>query len=79
MTIYDVGDFLAYVRKEAPRVIGVIVPNLVTHYYAAVLDGIEDYATRAGYSVISANSHESHERESLLLDNFLDMHVEGNQ
>ena len=74
---YRLNPFAQSLRKEAPRVIGVIVPNLVTHYYAAVLDGIEDYATRAGYSVISANSHESHERESLLLDNFLDMHVEG--
>ena len=74
---YRPNPFAQSLRKEAPRVIGVIVPNLVTHYYAAVLDGIEDYATRAGYSVISANSHESHERESLLLDNFLDMHVEG--
>ena len=57
--------------------IGVIVPNLVTHYYAAVLDGIEDYASKLGYSVISANSHESHEREAKALDNFLNMHVEG--
>jgi len=58
-------------------VIGVIVPNLVTHYYAAVLDGIEDYASKLGYSVISANSHENHEREAKALDNFLNMHVEG--
>ena len=57
--------------------IGVIVPNLVTHYYAAVLDGIEDYASKLGYSVISANSHEDHEREAQALDNFLNMHVEG--
>ena len=57
--------------------IGVIVPNLVTHYYAAVLDGIEDYASKLGYSVISSNSHEDHEREAQALDNFLNMHVEG--
>ena len=50
---------------------------LVTHYYAAALDGIEDYASRLGYSVISANSHEDHEREARALDNFLNMHVEG--
>ena len=30
-----------------------------------------------GYSVISANSHENHEREAKALDNFLNMHVEG--
>lgn len=74
---YRPNPFAQSLRKEAPRVIGVIVPNLVTHYYAAVLDGIEDYATKHGYSVISANSHEDHEREAQALDNFLNMHVEG--
>ena len=71
------NPFAQSLRKEAPRVIGVIVPNLVTHYYAAVLDGIEDYASKLGYSVISSNSHEDHEREAQALDNFLNMHVEG--
>ena len=61
---YRPNPFAQSLRKEAPRVIGVIVPNLVTHYYAAVLDGIEDYASKLGYSVISANSHEDHEREA---------------
>ena len=74
---YRPNPFAQSLRKEAPRVIGVIVPNLVTHYYAAVLDGIEDYASKCGYSVISANSHEDHVREEKALDNFLDMHVEG--
>ena len=64
-------------RKEAPRIIGVIVPNLVTHYYASVLDGIEEYASLNGYSVISANSHENHEIEKKAIDNFISMHVEG--
>ena len=74
---YRPNPFAQSLRKEAPRVIGVIVPNLVTHYYAAVLDGIEDYASKLGYSVISSNSHEDHEREAQALDNFLNLHVEG--
>ena len=50
---------------------------LVTHYYASVLDGIEEYASLNGYSVISANSHENHEIEKKAIDNFISMHVEG--
>ena len=68
---YRPNPFAQSLRKEAPRVIGVIVPNLVTHYYAAVLDGIEDYAVRNGYSVISANSHENTEHEKRAVENFL--------
>ena len=74
---YRPNPFAQSLRKEAPKVIGVIVPNLVTHYFAAVLDGIEDFARRKGYSVLSANSHEDHEREAQAIENFLDMHVEG--
>ena len=73
---YRPNPFAQSLRKEAPKVIGVIVPNLVTHYFAAVLDGIEDFARRKGYSVLSANSHEDHEREAQAIENFLDMHVE---
>ena len=74
---YRPNPFAQSLRKEAPKIIGVIVPNLVTHYFAAVLDGIEDYARKLGYTVVSANSHENHEREAQALDTFLDMHVEG--
>jgi len=74
---YRPNPFAQSLRKEAPKMIGVVVPNLVTHYYAAVLDGIEDEARRAGYSVISANSHEDFEAEALAVDNFIGLHVEG--
>lgn len=74
---YRPNPFAQSLRKEAPKVIGVVLPNLVTHYYAAVLDGIEDEARRAGYSVISANSHESFDNETQAIDNFISLHVEG--
>ena len=74
---YRPNPFAQSLRKEAPKIIGVVVPNLVTHYYAAVLDGIEAEARREGYSVISANSHERFEDEALVIDNFIGMHVEG--
>ena len=74
---YRPNPFAQSLRKEAPRVIGVVVPNLVTHYYAAVLDGIEEYAMAQGYSVISSNTHEDFEREAKALDNFVSLHVEG--
>ena len=74
---YRPNPFAQSLRKEAPRVIGVVVPNLVTHYYAAVLDGIEDEARKSGYSVICANTHEDSEREVQAIDNFISLHVEG--
>ena len=74
---YRPNPFAQSLRKEAPKVIGVVVPNLVTHYYAAVLDGIEVEARKAGYSVISANTHEDCRDEEQAIDNFIDLHVVG--
>ncbi|NPD92955.1 LacI family DNA-binding transcriptional regulator [Xylanibacter muris] len=74
---YRPNPFARSLRREAPKMIGVIVPNLVTHYYAAVLDGIEDEARKAGYSIISANSHEDCITEARITDNFINLHVEG--
>lgn len=74
---YRPNPFAQSLRKEAPRMIGVVVPNLVSHYYAAVVDGIEDYASKEGYSVLVINSHEDHKREESAIDSFVSMHVEG--
>ena len=72
---YRPNPFAQSLRKEAPRVIGVVVPNLVTHYYAAVLDGIEEEAAKSGYSVISANTHEQSDAEVHVIDNFIGLVV----
>lgn len=74
---YHPNPFAQSLRKDVPHIIGVVLPNLVTHYYAAVLDGIEDYALQHGFLVFSANSHESHEREEQAVESFLAMHVDG--
>ena len=74
---YRPNPFARSLRHEAPKIIGVVVPNLVTHFYSAVLDGIEDEASKAGYSIISANSHEDCIIEARAIDNFISMHVEG--
>lgn len=74
---YRPNPFARSLRREAPKIIGVVVPNLVTHFYSAVLDGIEEEATKQGYSIISANSHEDCVAEAKAVDNFIDMHVEG--
>ena len=68
---YHPNPFAQSLRKEGPHIIGVVVPNLVTHYFASVLDGIEDYAQQHGFLVFSANSHESCLREVRAIESFL--------
>lgn len=74
---YRPNPFAQSLRRNMPKTIGVVVPNLVTHYYASVLDGIEDHASKEGYAVIAANSHEDHVREENAINSFVGMYVVG--
>lgn len=74
---YRPNPFAQSLRKGSPKLIGVVVPNIVTHFHSGVIAGIEDYARQQGYSVIAANSHEQTADEMLLLNNMASLHVEG--
>lgn len=74
---YRPNPYARGLRQDGPKVIGVVVPNILTHYYAAMLDGIEQEASKNGYSVISANSHEDYDTEKRIINNFMDLHLSG--
>lgn len=74
---YRPNPFAQSLRKEAPRIIGVVVPNRTDRYYAAVLDGMEDYAREQGYSVFNVNSHEQYDIEQQAIEHFISLRVEG--
>lgn len=48
-------------RSSRSNTIGVIVPQLVHHFFSCVLSGIETAAAKAGYNIIVAQSNESYE------------------
>lgn len=56
---------------------GVIVPDIVTHFFSSILSGIEDTAVANGYFVIITTSHESYEHEKRSIENLVNMRVEG--
>lgn len=74
---YHPNPFAMSLRKNTPRTIGVIVPDIVTHFFASILSGIEDTAIANGYFIIITTSHESYEHEKRNIENLVNMHVEG--
>jgi LacI family transcriptional regulator len=50
--------------KSQIRVVGVIVHDITDPYFAEIVRGVEDGATKAGYLVITCSSERSAERES---------------
>jgi DNA-binding LacI/PurR family transcriptional regulator len=63
--------------RQQTKTIGVIVPDLVTHFYASVISGIEQVAKEHGYYIIIASSHESYEKEKECIHNLLLSRAEG--
>jgi DNA-binding LacI/PurR family transcriptional regulator len=63
--------------KRQTRTIGVIVPDIVTHFYSSIINGIEDEAGKKGYYVIVTSSNESYEKEKHCIQNLMNLRVEG--
>jgi DNA-binding LacI/PurR family transcriptional regulator len=63
--------------RQETRMIGVIVPDLVTHFYSSIISGIEEYAKNQGYFILLASSNESMEKEVESVSNLLKARVDG--
>ena len=74
---YRPNPFALSLLKNAPRIIGVIVPDIVTHYYSSIISGINDIARKNGYSTIITSSYEQDEQEKQCLEDLVNLRVEG--
>jgi len=63
--------------RQQTKMIGVIVPDIVTHFYSSIISGIEEVAKEHGYFIVIASSNESLEKEIESVENLLKSRVEG--
>jgi len=63
--------------RQQTKMIGVIVPDIVTHFYASIISGIEEVAKQHGYYIVIASSNESLQKEIESVENLLKSSVEG--
>ncbi len=63
--------------KQETKMIGVIVPDLVTHFYSSIISGIEEYAKSKGYFILLSSSYESLSKEIESVSNLLKARVDG--
>lgn len=64
-------------RNRKSNIIGVIVPEIVHHFFSSVISGIEETAMDAGYNVMLFQSNEIFEREVLNVQTLLSSRVDG--
>ncbi len=63
--------------KQQTKMIGVIVPDLVTHFYSSIISGIENIAKQHGYYILISSSNESFGKEAESVQNLMHTRVEG--
>ncbi len=64
-------------RTNKNTTLGVIIPEVNHHFFASVLDGIEQTANEAGYSILICQSHENMEKEIQNVQTLLHSRVAG--
>lgn len=74
---YRPNPFAMSLLKNSPRIIGIIVPDIVTHYYSSIISGINDVARENEYSIIITSSYEKYKLEIQCLEDLVNIRVEG--
>lgn len=64
-------------RNSRSNVIGLIIPELVHHFFSSVISGVEEVAYSAGYNVMICQSDESYTREVTSAQALLASRVDG--
>jgi LacI family transcriptional regulator len=60
---YKPNSLALSLQNKKTKTIGILLPNILTYYFARVLRGIEKVATEKGYNLITCITNESYKKE----------------
>ncbi|MDF0706493.1 LacI family DNA-binding transcriptional regulator [Flagellimonas okinawensis] len=64
-------------KNKKTKTIGVIIPEIVHHYFAKVISGIEEVANSKEYNVIIGVTNESYSKEIINMEMLIDGSIDG--
>ena len=74
---YKPNSLALNLRNQKTKTIGLIIPEIVHHFFTKVISGIEHVANERGYNVMICLSNESYEKEILNMDMLANGIVDG--
>ena len=74
---YKPNSLALNLRNQKTKTIGVIIPQIVHHFFSNVISGIEHIANEKGYNVMICLSNESYEKEVFNMDMLASGVVDG--
>ena len=74
---YKPNVFAVNLRTKQSKTVGLIVPEVVHHFFSSVINGIIEHAEKKGYLVIILQSNESFKLEKKQIDLLISKRVDG--
>jgi LacI family transcriptional regulator len=74
---YKPNSVAVNLRTKESKTIGLIIPEIVHHFFSSVIKGIISQAEKKGYLVITLQSNESYELEKKQIDLLISKRVDG--
>jgi LacI family transcriptional regulator len=74
---YKPNAFAVNLRTRESKTIGIIIPEVVHHFFSSVIKGIIGQAEKKGYLVIILQSNESYKLEKKQVELLLNKHIDG--
>ncbi len=74
---YKPNSFAQSLRNQESKIIGLIIPTIVHHFFSNIINGVIDAASENGYLVITLQSNESYEDEKKKINLLREKNVDG--
>jgi LacI family transcriptional regulator len=74
---YKPNNIALSLKNRKTKTIGIIIPEIVHHFFATVISGIEHYANDYGYNVIVCLSDESFDKEVINMEMLAGGSIDG--
>ncbi len=74
---YRPNEIALSLKNRRSKIIGIMVPKLVHHFFSSVIEGVENVAYDNGYQVMIYHSNEIYEREVQLTQSFMSYRLDG--
>lgn len=74
---YQPNSLAQGLRNKESKIIGLVIPEIVHHFFSNIISGVIKAAEKRDYLVIILQSNESFEQEKLHLKRLMDKNVDG--
>jgi LacI family transcriptional regulator len=74
---YKVNPLALGLKNRRTYTVGIIVPDLAHHYFAAIISGAQDILYQKGYNLLIGQSNDNPEIETKIINHLISNHVDG--